>query len=73
MCVCIVQVGSVKEQIHSLKAFPLDGMKLIHAGNVLTDDRTVDSVGVKEGDFLVCVVRKAVRCRVCAHSHTAGV
>lgn len=55
------QVGEVKAQLVTLKGFGLDGMKLIYSGAVLSDTQTLESLNVKEGEFLVCVVRKAVR------------
>ena len=36
----------------------MDRQKLIHAGKVLKDDQTVSSLGIKESDFIVCMVTK---------------
>ena len=43
----------------SIKAdMPASSMKLIHSGKVLKDTDSVDSVGIKENDFLVVMVTK---------------
>jgi F420-0:gamma-glutamyl ligase len=57
----LVQVGEIKAQIAELKAFPLEGMKLIFAGAVLTDAQVLSATTIKDNDFVVCVVKKAVR------------
>ncbi len=59
----ILQVGDVKGVIATTKSLPLEGMKLIFSGAVLTDTQTLESIGVKETDFLVCVAKKTVRGR----------
>jgi hypothetical protein len=41
--------------------------KLIHKGKVLADDATVESTGVTESEFFVCMVAAKVRAgvRIC--------
>ena len=51
----------MKAQIAALKSFPVEGMKLIHSGAVLADTQALSGTALKEGDFLVCVVKKSVR------------
>lgn len=62
------QVGEVKAIVAATKSLPLEGMKLIFSGAVLTDTQTLESIGVKETDFLVCVAKKQVR----AHAALPG-
>ena len=54
------QVGEVKAIVAATKSLPLEGMKLIFSGAVLTDTQTLEAIGVKETDFLVCVAKKQV-------------
>jgi UV excision repair protein RAD23 len=51
-------VGQVKEQIQAGHGHVAAHQKLIHAGKVMENGNTLDSYGVKEGEFLVLMVRK---------------
>lgn len=60
---CVAQVTEVRAMLVESKGYTAEGMKLIYAGAVLSDSQTMEGAGVKEGDFIVCVVRKSVRAR----------
>lgn len=47
-----------KNLISTTQPFEADRQKLIYAGKVLKDDETLAASGVKENDFLVCMVSK---------------
>lgn len=56
-------VFQMKEAIQALKAshgeqYPADQQRLIHQGKILVDEKTVVESGVKEGDFVVCMITK---------------
>jgi UV excision repair protein RAD23 len=58
-CGPFLQVGSLKSKIEAARPeLSVDRQKLIHAGKVLKDDQTVSSLGIKESDFIVCMVTK---------------
>jgi len=50
----IAQVKEIIEKDHGLNA-----SKLIHAGKILKDDQTLQTAGIKENGFLVCMISKA--------------
>lgn len=50
---------AVKEKVGAERSdMPANRLKLIHTGKVLKDDSTVEENGIKEGEFLVCMVTK---------------
>ena len=50
---------AVKEKVGADRSdMPANRLKLIHTGKVLKDDSTVEENGIKEGEFLVCMVTK---------------
>ncbi len=50
---------TVKEKVGAGRSdMPASRLKLIHTGKVLKDDSTVEENGIKEGEFLVCMVTK---------------
>ncbi|KAF7321318.1 Lysophospholipase [Mycena kentingensis (nom. inval.)] len=51
-------VGVLKERISTEHGHSTASMKMIYSGKVLTDDKTVESCGIKEKDFLVLMVSK---------------
>jgi UV excision repair protein RAD23 len=51
----------LKEKIFAERSdFVVDRQKLIHSGKVLKDTSTVEEIGIKESEFLVCMVTKEV-------------
>eukprot|EP00451_Oxyrrhis_marina_P038789 CAMPEP_0204386974 /NCGR_PEP_ID=MMETSP0469-20131031/58681_1 /ASSEMBLY_ACC=CAM_ASM_000384 /TAXON_ID=2969 /ORGANISM="Oxyrrhis marina" /LENGTH=82 /DNA_ID=CAMNT_0051380277 /DNA_START=49 /DNA_END=294 /DNA_ORIENTATION=- len=53
------QVSDVKQKIaESRPDFPADAQRLICAGKVLEDAKTLGDYAVKEGDFLVVMATK---------------
>ena len=53
-------VGTVKAVIEASTTFPVDSQKLILQGKVLDDTKTIGSYGIKESDFIVCMVVRAL-------------
>lgn len=52
-------VLSVKQRIHSQYDLgDVDSQKLIYSGKILKDEQSVDSSGIKEGGFLVLMIKK---------------
>jgi UV excision repair protein RAD23 len=52
-------VESVKQKIHSIHNLgEPDSQKLIYSGKILQDGQTVGDAGVKEGGFLVLMIKK---------------
>ncbi|ETO12762.1 rad23 protein [Reticulomyxa filosa] len=52
-------VAQIKERIHSeLDLGEPENQKLIHRGKILKDDQTAQSIGLKEKDFVVVMVKK---------------
>ncbi|KAN0091115.1 UV excision repair protein Rad23 [Tylopilus felleus] len=51
-------VGKLKEKIFEAHGHPVDSQKLIYAGRVLPNSKTVASCEIKEKDFLVLMVAK---------------
>ncbi|CAE6407306.1 unnamed protein product [Rhizoctonia solani] len=52
-------VLQLKQRIKDVQGHPTEQQKLIYSGKILSDDKTVDSLGIKEKDFLVVMVSKA--------------
>ncbi|KAJ6586848.1 hypothetical protein DFH09DRAFT_236068 [Mycena vulgaris] len=51
-------VAVLKEKIQDAQGHPTAIQKIIYSGKVLADDKTVESCGIKEKDFLVLMVSK---------------
>ncbi|KAG6816976.1 hypothetical protein H0H87_001291 [Tephrocybe sp. NHM501043] len=51
-------VGTLKQKIHDTQKYDIASMKIIYAGKILTDDKSIESCGIKEKDFLVLMVSK---------------
>ncbi|KAJ8077141.1 UV excision repair protein rad23 [Marasmius tenuissimus] len=51
-------VGVLKGKIESSQSHPVASQKIIYSGKILADDKTVESCGIKEKDFLVLMVSK---------------
>ncbi|KAF8135447.1 hypothetical protein EV363DRAFT_1429202 [Boletus edulis] len=51
-------VGKLKEKISEAHGHPVESQKLIYAGRVLLDSKSVASCEIKEKDFLVLMVAK---------------
>ena len=51
-------VAQLKVKVHAAQGFEPDTQKLIYAGKILKDDQALSTCGVKENDFLVCMVSK---------------
>jgi len=55
------KVIDIKVKIQNTKAIlSAERQKLIHAGKVLKDEQSVTELGLKESDFIVCMVTKEV-------------
>nr|XP_018259681.1 UV excision repair protein Rad23 [Kwoniella dejecticola CBS 10117]OBR81839.1 UV excision repair protein Rad23 [Kwoniella dejecticola CBS 10117] len=52
------QVGDLKKKIQETQTFPAENQKLIYSGKILNDAATVESLKIKEKDFLVVMVSK---------------
>ena len=53
----VVQISEVKEKVEAVDAsMRASSLILIHSGKILADDMTLDTAGVKEGNFLVAMV-----------------
>ncbi|CAE6495872.1 unnamed protein product [Rhizoctonia solani] len=48
----------LKQKVHESQGHPVEQQKLIYSGKILSDDKTVESLGFKEKDFLVVMVSK---------------
>ncbi|KAF8973333.1 hypothetical protein BDZ97DRAFT_1780860 [Flammula alnicola] len=51
-------IAHLKAKIQESQGHPVAVQKIIYSGKILTDDKTVDSCGIKEKDFLVLMVSK---------------
>ncbi|KXN90655.1 UV excision repair protein rhp23, partial [Leucoagaricus sp. SymC.cos] len=51
-------VGQLKLKIEAAHGYPTVTQKVIYSGKILSDDKTIDSCGVKEKDFFVLMVAK---------------
>ncbi|KAF9263435.1 UV excision repair protein Rad23 [Marasmius fiardii PR-910] len=51
-------IADLKAKIESSQAHPVASQKIIYSGKILADDKTVESCGIKEKDFLVLMVSK---------------
>ncbi|GAO50140.1 UV excision repair protein Rad23 [Saitoella complicata NRRL Y-17804] len=51
-------VAQIKAKIEEEKGYEAKNQKLIFSGKILGDEKTVEEVGVKEKDFVVCMVSK---------------
>ena len=61
-------VLKLKEKIEAKYTFPVAHQKLIFAGAILEDAKLLSSYGLKEGSFLVLMVR-AVSTLLCKFTH----
>ena len=53
-------VGALKSKIEAEHGHLASSQKLIYAGKILTDDKVVKDLGIKEKDFLVRVLGSSV-------------
>lgn len=51
-------VGTLKTKIEAAHGYPASTQKVIYSGKILSDDKTIESCGVKEKDFFVLMVAK---------------
>ncbi|KAF9478646.1 UV excision repair protein Rad23 [Pholiota conissans] len=51
-------IADLKAKIYTSQGHPVAVQKIIYSGKILTDDKTVESCGFKEKDFLVLMVSK---------------
>ncbi|KAL1714301.1 hypothetical protein EV715DRAFT_257589 [Schizophyllum commune] len=51
-------VGVLKQKISDAHGHPVASQKIIYSGKILPDDKTIESCGIKEKDFLVLMVSK---------------
>uniref|UniRef100_A0A0W0FVP2 UV excision repair protein RAD23 n=1 Tax=Moniliophthora roreri TaxID=221103 RepID=A0A0W0FVP2_MONRR len=51
-------VGTIKSKIEAAHGHPVASQKIIYSGKILADDKTIESCGIKEKDFLVLMVSK---------------
>merc|ERR1712137_879112 len=52
------RVSQVKEKIQEKYSHPTEAQRLIFAGKILDDDKTLESYNITEKEFLVLMVRK---------------
>ena len=64
-----VKVLEVKQAIEQKYSHAVDTQRLIFAGKILEDERTVESYNISEKEFLVLMVRTVVRLSLCS-GHT---
>jgi UV excision repair protein RAD23 len=58
-------VQNLKQKIQDSKPdFSVDKQKLIHSGKVLKDSQTIAEIGMKDTDFIVCMVSKEAAAKV---------
>lgn len=51
----------MKTKIQSIKSgLVVDRQKLIHAGKILRDEQCLKDLGLKDSDFIVCMLTKEV-------------
>ncbi|KIL68983.1 hypothetical protein M378DRAFT_158134 [Amanita muscaria Koide BX008] len=51
-------IGDVKSKIQETQGHPVTDQKIIYSGKILSDDKSIESCGIKEKDFLVLMVTK---------------
>ncbi|TIC29553.1 UV excision repair protein Rad23 [Wallemia mellicola] len=51
-------IATLKQKIEADQGFAVNTQKLIFSGKILADDRTIESLQIKEKDFLVVMVSK---------------
>ena len=51
-------VGTLKQKIEKEHSHAVAAQKIIYSGKILADDKTIESCGIKEKDFLVLMVSK---------------
>ncbi|KAJ3493225.1 hypothetical protein NMY22_g20237 [Coprinellus aureogranulatus] len=51
-------IATLKAKIEQEHAHPVSAQKIIYSGKILSDDKTIESCGIKEKDFLVLMVSK---------------
>ncbi|PPQ68201.1 hypothetical protein CVT25_015033 [Psilocybe cyanescens] len=51
-------IATLKAKIQESQGHPAASQKIIYSGKVLVDDKTIESCGIKEKDFLVLMVSK---------------
>jgi len=51
-------VSDLKQKIHESQGHSVESQKIIYAGKILPDAKTVESCGIKEKDFLVLMISK---------------
>ncbi|CAA7263206.1 unnamed protein product [Cyclocybe aegerita] len=66
-------IADLKAKIEQSHAHPAASQKIIYSGKILTDDKTIDSCGIKEKDFLVLMVSKPKPTPAPAHPEPAQV
>jgi len=66
-------VAALKAKIQELQGHPVAVQKIIYSGKILTDDKTIDSCGIKEKDFLVLMVSKPKPTPIPAPSKTPDI
>lgn len=66
-------VAILKAKIHESQGHPVAVQKIIYSGKILTDDKTIDSCGIKEKDFLVLMVSKPKPTPMPASSSASGI
>ncbi|ODO10497.1 UV excision repair protein Rad23 [Cryptococcus amylolentus CBS 6273] len=53
-----LQVADLKQKIQESQTFPAENQKLIYSGKILNDSSSVESLKIKEKDFLVVMVSR---------------
>lgn len=51
-------VSTVKQMLFESDGLPVVLQKIIYAGKILSDDQTIESIGVKENEFMVVLISK---------------
>ena len=52
-------MATLKIKIQGLKGIPADTIKLSFKGKTLNNDDTVEKIGIKDTDFIVCSIQAA--------------
>jgi hypothetical protein len=56
----VTQVAVLKNRIQEAKGMPADSLKIVYKGKTVTNEDTIEKLGIKETDFLVVMAQVQV-------------